>query len=37
MGGTCDMNGEEEERVHIIDRKAGEKEITRKTKTLVDT
>jgi hypothetical protein len=33
MGGPCSTNGEEEERVRIIGRKARGKETTRKTQT----
>jgi hypothetical protein len=33
VGGTCGKNEREEERVYVIDRKAREKETTRKTKT----
>jgi hypothetical protein len=32
VGGTCDTNGGEEERVEVIGRKATGKETTRKTK-----
>jgi hypothetical protein len=31
VGGTCGMNGEEEERVEVLGRKARGKETTRKT------
>jgi hypothetical protein len=33
VGGTCGTNGEEEERVWVIGRKARGKETTRKTET----
>jgi hypothetical protein len=33
VGGTCGMNGGEEERVLVIGRKARRKETSRKTKT----
>jgi hypothetical protein len=33
VGGTCDMNGREEERVKVIGRKAKGKETTWKTET----
>jgi hypothetical protein len=33
VGGTCGTNGEEEERVEVIGRKARGKETTRKTET----
>jgi hypothetical protein len=33
VGGTCDMDGREEEHVHVIGRKARGKETTRKAKT----
>jgi hypothetical protein len=33
VGGTCGMNGGEEERVYVTGRKARGKETTRKTKT----
>jgi hypothetical protein len=33
VGGTCSMNGREEERVFVIGRNAKGKENTRKTKT----
>jgi hypothetical protein len=36
VGGTCGMNGEEEKRVWVIDRKARRKEFTRKTEMWVD-
>jgi hypothetical protein len=33
VGGTCDTNGKEEERLEVIGRKARRKETTRKTET----
>jgi hypothetical protein len=36
VGGTCDTNGGEEQRVKVIGKKARGKEATRKTKRYVD-
>jgi hypothetical protein len=36
MGGSCSLNGVEEERVKVIGRKARRKDTARKTKALVD-
>jgi hypothetical protein len=33
VGGTCGMNGGEEERMYVISRKARGKETTKKTET----
>jgi hypothetical protein len=33
MGGTCSMNGGEEEHIQVIGKKTRQKETTRKTKT----